>query len=186
MEIKSSFFEFLLASNDTELADFQQWVYQPGMEFNSRETWWGAKKPRASAHEGVDLCCFADARGQVKELAPHTRIPATFAGEVIKIDPDFLGQSIFLRHEILAPDGRQLYTAYGHTRPAATLAVGQRVAAGEIIAAISAPPGQSARVLPHLHLTLAWMPASIPPERLTWPNLGQDPAITLIDPLAVL
>lgn len=183
---RSSFFPNLLASNHPALAHFKKWLFQPGMEFDSPETWWGEKKPRPNPHEGIDLCRFEDAAGQVKELDENIRIPATFAGEVVKIGHDFLGKSIFLRHEIFAADGRQLYTAYGHTQPSAALKVGQKVAPDEIIATIAAPPGKKTAVLPHLHLTLAWMPAAVAEEQLDWQNLGRDPAITLFDPLALL
>jgi murein DD-endopeptidase MepM/ murein hydrolase activator NlpD len=168
------------------MAGFKRWLFQPGMRFNSRETWWGERKPRATPHEGVDLCCLEDAGGQIKNLDKNIKIPATFAGEIIKIADDFLGQSIFLAHEIYATDGRQLCTAYGHTRPLASLQLGQIVAAGEIIAAVSSTADKKSKVTPHLHLTLAWLPVPLEPDRLTWPNLGRDPAITLLDPLAVL
>ena len=181
----SKFFDYLRASNGPALAGFTEWLFQPGMLFNSRETWWGERQPRSTPHEGLDLCWFAEAAGRISRVDQHLRIPATFAGEIIKIDRDFLGKSIYLGHEICAADGRQLYTAYGHTRPVASLQVGNRVAAGEIIATIAAASGRKTRVLPHLHLTLAWMPVPIAPDRLDWQNLGRYPDITLIDPLSV-
>lgn len=183
--IKSSFFEYLLSSNQPQMEGFARWIIHQGMLFNALETWWGGKQPRPSPHEGLDLCCFEDASHQVKRVDKTTKIPATFAGEVLRIAPDFLGKSIFLGHEILAADGRRLCTAYGHTRPFGSLKVGKRVAAGEIIAVIGAP-GKKTRVLPHLHLTFAWLPVTLDPERLTWPNLAQNRDITLIDPLSVL
>ena len=56
---------------------------------------------------------------------------------------------------------------------------------GEVIAQIAAP-GPKTKISPHLHLTFAWIPVPTDPGRLTWPNLGTDPSITLLDPLAVL
>jgi murein DD-endopeptidase MepM/ murein hydrolase activator NlpD len=185
-DIKSSFFDYLLASNRPYMAGFKKWLFQPGMLFNSQETWWGEKKPRATPHEGLDLCCFADATGQIKQLDKNIKIPATFAGKIVKIDCDFLGKSIYLSHEIFAADGRQLYTAYGHTEPLAAIQVGKVVEAGEIIAAVAAGPGKSPKLPSHLHLTLAWIPVSRPPDRLNWPNLGADRTITLIDPRSIL
>ena len=183
---KSEFFDYLLASNGPALAGFKNWFFQPGMAFNSGQTWWGEKQRRSCPHEGIDLCCFEDSRGQLRQVGPDLRIPATWAGKIIKLARDFLGQSIYLGHEILAADGRQLCTAYGHTRPLASLEVGQPVAAGAIIAALAAAPGKKTRVPPHLHLSLAWIPVALDPDRLDWQNLGRDPAITLIDPLSVL
>jgi murein DD-endopeptidase MepM/ murein hydrolase activator NlpD len=183
---KSKFFDYLLAGNGLASPAFQSWLFQPGMEFASLETWWGKKQPRSCPHEGIDLCCFEDAAGQLRQVGQDLKIPATFAGKIIRLARDFLGKSIYLSHEILTADGRQLCTAYGHTRPLASLQVGQQVAAGEIIAALAAANGKKTRVPPHLHLTLAWIPLAIDPNRLDWQNLCRDPAITLIDPLSVL
>ena len=184
--INSSFFDYLLASNRPHMAGFKRWLFQPGMLFNSQETWWGEKKPRATPHEGLDLCCFEDLTGQIKQLDKNIKIPATFAGKIVKIDRDFLGKSIYLSHEIFAEDGRQLYTAYGHTEPWAAMQAGKVVAAGEIIAAIPEVMGKKTKIPPHLHLTLAWIPVSLPPDRLNWPNLGADRTIKLIDPRSIL
>jgi len=183
---KSDFFNYLLASNRPYMAGFRKWLWQPGMEFNSRETWWGEKKPRATPHEGLDLCWFEDLTGQIKHLDENIKIPATFAGKIVKIGHDFLGKSIYLSHEIFAADGRQLYTAYGHTEPLAAMQVGMVVAAGEIIAAVAAGSGKSPGIPGHLHITLAWIPVSRPPDRLNWQNLGADRTITLIDPRSIL
>jgi murein DD-endopeptidase MepM/ murein hydrolase activator NlpD len=183
--IKSTLFDDLLANNRMSMAGFKRWRFQPGMLFNSRETWWGDKNPRATPHEGLDLCCFEDRDGKIKNLAKEINLPAAFAGEIIKIGRDFLGQSIFISHEIFSEDRRQLCSAYGHTKPRANLSVGLQVAAGEIIAVVSFS-GRKSAVPPHLHLTFAWIPVPIDPERLNWPNLGRAPAITLIDPLTIL
>lgn len=184
-DLDSRFFDYLLQANPN-LAGFKKWLFQPGMLFNSLETWWGEKKPRATPHEGLDLCWFEDLTGQIKQLDQHIKIPATFAGQIVKIGRDFLGQSIYLRHEIWAADGRQLYTAYGHTEPLAAIQVGKVVAAGEIIAALAAGPGKSPRIPSHLHLTLAWIPVSLSTDRLNWQNLGADRDITLLDPQSIL
>ncbi len=156
------------------------------MLFKSLETWWGEGKPRATPHEGLDLCWFEDLTGQIKQLDKNIKIPATFAGKIVKIGQDFLGKSIYLSHEIFAADGRQLYTAYGHTEPLAAIHVGQEVAAGEIIAALAAGPGKGPRIPSHLHLTLAWIPVSLPTDQLNWQNLGADRTIRLIDPQSIL
>ena len=56
---------------------------------------------------------------------------------------------------------------------------------GEIIATVSAPANRKTAVPPHLHITLALIPDSIPATQLTWDNLGVEPTITLLDPLDV-
>ncbi len=180
--IHSRFFDYLLTSNSPQMTGFRRWLFQPGMLFNAPETWWGEKKLRATPHEGLDLYCFADAAGQIKELDEQIKIPAAFAGKIVKTGNDFLGKSIFISHELFAEDGRQLYTAYGHTRPLAAIRAGQVVAAGEIIATLAAPSGKNTGIPGHLHITLAWVPKSMPSDRLNWQTLSADRSITLIDP----
>ncbi len=184
--IKSRFYDYLLAANGSQMAGFKNWHFQPGMLFNSLETWWGEKKPRAIPHEGLDLCCFEDTAGLINWLDQSIKIPATFAGEIVKIGRDFLGQSIYLSHDIFASDGRQLYTAYGHTRPLPSLRVGQPVAAGDLIGTVAAPSRKKIKVPHHLHLSLAWIPVGLPREDLNWQNLGADRTISLIDPQSIL
>ena len=116
----------------------------------------------------------------------QTQIPAAFAGQVVKIDRDFLGKSIYISHAIYTAGDRQLLSAVGHTVPRDGLKTGQQVAAGEIIAAVSGFPGKKSNLPPHVHLTFAWVPVDFSVDQLTWKNLGTDPEITLIDPLAVI
>jgi murein DD-endopeptidase MepM/ murein hydrolase activator NlpD len=185
--LKSRFLEDLLAANQPHLATFRRWLLTPGMLFQAGEQWWGEQRRRPTPHEGLDLCCFEDAAGRRQRLDSNTRIPATYAGRIIRIAPDFLGESVYLSHEIFSPEGLKLHTLYGHLKPRPDLQAGQEVAAGEIIGTISeGPAGPKAPIAPHLHITLAWLPAALAPERLDWPNLRRDPAITLIDPLLLL
>ena len=165
---------------------FKRWLFQPGMLFNSLEQWWGTKGQRAVAHEGLDLYSFEDAQGIIKIVDRSIKIPAAFAGKIIKIDQDFLGKSIYLSHEIYSAGGRQLFSIYGHTAPLKALQPGKIVAEEEIMAAISGSPPQKSTISPHLHLSFAWIPPTISPDQLNWPNLNHDPAITLIDPLSCL
>ncbi len=185
-KLKSRFINHLMAENRRQLGNLARWVFQPGMLFQATETWWGKRRPRPSPHEGLDLCTFAESDGSVRHLEIATRIPAALAGTVAGIVPDFCGSSLFLRHEGFDRDGRRLYTAYGHTDPLESLTIGQTVAAGEIIAQISRAFGQKNTVLPHLHLTFAWIPASVEASRLNWTTLAQDRAVTLLDPLPAL
>jgi hypothetical protein len=184
-ELKSRFFADLLAHNQPQLAGWRRWVFLPGMRFRGLRQWWGAEKPRPAPHEGIDLCSFEDTGGNIVRVDGNLKIPATFAGAIVKIAADFLGQSIFLSHEIYSDSGRQLFTIYGHTEPRAALAAGQAVAEGEIIAEIAASAGDKNIPL-HLHLTFAWVPLPLPAAQLSWEMLSADPSITLLDPLLIL
>jgi len=177
---------FMLDHNRPRMAGFKGWVFHPGMRFQAREKWWGDQGSRAVPHEGLDLYSFETGGGRVKTVDRRTQIPAAFAGQVVKIEPDFLGKSIYIVHAIYADGGRQLLSAVGHTVPREGLQPGQAVAAGEIIAAVAGGSGPKPDLPPHLHLTFAWVPEDFRLDHLTWKNLGHDPGIRLIDPLLVI
>lgn len=185
-DLKSPFFQYLLALNQPHLDNFQKWIFLPGMLFNSLEKWWGNNGARSAPHEGLDLCSFENIQGKRTTLDRRTKIPAAFAGEIVKIDRDFLGKSIYISHEIFDERGRQLYSAYGHTAPKDSLKTGSQVAEGESIGTISNVSGQKLAILPHVHITFAWIPGPIALNDLNWDHLGKNPGITLIDPLSVL
>ena len=185
-DLQSKFMEFMVEHNRPQMAGFKRWVFHPGMRFQAWQKWWGDQGPRAASHEGLDLYTFEDVDGRVKTVDQHIQIPAPFAGHIVKIDRDFLGKSIYLSHAIFAAGGRQLLSALGHTVPRDFLKTGQQVASGEIIATISGFPGKPTNLLPHVHLTFAWVPVDCSADQLTWKNLGNDPGITLIDPLTVI
>ena len=81
MNLSSRFFTYLVELNRPYLDGWQKWLWEPGMLFQAPETWWGDPKPRPAPHEGLDLCCFIDDQGNIKNLAAnHIKIPAAFAG----------------------------------------------------------------------------------------------------------
>jgi murein DD-endopeptidase MepM/ murein hydrolase activator NlpD len=114
------------------------------------------------------------------------KIPAAFSGEIVKIEPDFLGISIYISHEIFTGPGRQLFSAYGHTAPLDSIKAGSRVKEGETIAVISGGSGKKGSIMPHLHITFAWISTPIALNDLSWDNLAKNRNITPIDPLSVL
>ena len=83
--------KFLLEHNRPRMAGFKQWVFQPGMRFQALQKWWGDQGPRAAPHEGLDLYSFEDGAAWSTLWISHTQIPAAFAGHIVKIQPDFLG-----------------------------------------------------------------------------------------------
>jgi murein DD-endopeptidase MepM/ murein hydrolase activator NlpD len=178
--------EFMVEHNRPRMDGFKHWVLHPGMLFRAPGKWWGDQGARSTPHEGLDLYRFEVAGGLTNNVDQHTRIPAAFAGRIVKIDRDFLGRSIYMSHAIFTDDGRQLLSAFGHTVPRESRQIGDYVAAGEIIATISGFPGKRAALAPHVHLTFAWVPVPLDLERLDWETLADDPGITLIDPLTVI
>lgn len=185
-KMKSNFSGYLVENNRPHMDGFKKWIFHPGMLFNSFEKWWGDKKRRPTAHEGIDLCCFEDSSGMIKKVDKNTKIPAAFSGKIVKIIDDFLGKSIYITHDIFDDSGRQFYTAYGHTNPFDSIEINKNVKAGEIVGLVSGFPGKKASILPHLHITFAWIPVSIHIDDLNWNTLANDGRIKLIDPLSVL
>jgi hypothetical protein len=185
-ELQSKFVEFMVARNRPRMDGFRRWVFHPGMLFNAPGKWWGDQGARYTPHEGLDLYRFEDADGNMTTVDQHTQIPAAFAGHIVKIHRDFLGESIYMSHKIFTAGGRQLLSAFGHTVPRESLKTGHYAAAGEVIGAIAGCPGKKISLAPHLHLTFAWVPVRLALDRLDWKNLADDPEIALIDPLTVI
>lgn len=51
------------------------------------------------------------------------------------------------------------------------------------ILATTANVREHARILPHVHITVAWIPVSFPHERLTWKMINAPQITTLCNPL---
>lgn len=163
--------------------DFAAWLIIDGMGFQDRNKWWDSG-PRQKMHEGLDLVYYRSTTGGLGRLAPGHSVPAAYDGKVAKSLSDFLGKSVFLAHEIFDGQERRLYSVYGHTVPYPDLQCGQTVKAGAALARI-APAKPTQKVVPHLHLTLAWVPAALSPDILDWQRLTTDRDIELLDPAMI-
>ena len=173
----------LVQCNRLREIGFEKWLFYPGMLFSSVEKWWGDRGTRPTAHEGLDICLYRTKDGQICRLTPDTMIPAMYDGRVVRLDDDFLGKSVYVRHEAYDDEGRPFFTIYGHIVPADHIRVGVSLRQGEIFATISAFEKKKVRILPHLHLSVARIPESFPCENLNWSVLGEQEQISLLDPL---
>lgn len=165
---------------------FQEWVFSPGMLFNDREKWWGDLTERDHPHEGLDICLHRDQENRIVRLDGNTKIPAFYAGKVVRIFNDFLGKTIITEYTPPRYETGRLYILYGHTEPFSGLHPGRDVKKGESIATISDRRRSQAGIAPHLHISLAWAPAILPHNQLDWRNIGDATLMTLLDPLHVL
>ncbi len=179
------YFDQLLALNRPRWPDFCHWGFHAGMLFQANQQWWGRQQLRPQPHEGLDICWFLDVAGSRRSLEADTVIPAPFRGRVVSTCQDFLGQSIFLLHAGLLPPDYRLLTALGHVSPFPGVVRGTELEEGEAMATLSSAGGRRNRVPPHLHLTVAIVPADFPVAEISWPTLSNSGAITLIDPLMV-
>jgi hypothetical protein len=179
------FCEKLVQHNNLLQRGFAQWAFYPGMLFNAQDKWWGDGGRRASAHEGIDICLYRDSGGALQFIPKAARIPVIYAGQVKRILDDYLGSTLYLAHEIYDSRGNQCYTIYGHVAPCAGIAPGDNIRDGEIVAAIADTEDRKIHILPHVHISVAWIPENFPSEQLNWSMLKQASVITLLNPLDI-
>jgi len=173
----------------TNSLDIQEWLFYPGMLFGSTKTWWSASSDRKSGHEGIDLCYFRTSSGTRGSLPGGALIPVLFDGTIVHTISDFIGKTMFVRHSWIRDGNNELYTVYGHVLPLAPSPSADTVGAGNIIAAISAIDRPVRGMLPHLHLSCAWIERSVSPDHLDWDMMKRGPLnrlIRLIDPLPLI
>jgi hypothetical protein len=183
---KTGFSRCLVRCNGLDEIGFESWVFYPGMLFNSLDKWWGEGGDRPRHHEGIDLCLYRDKQGQNFRLDGATKIPVMYAGKIIKIEEDYLAHSLYVRHKIYDGNGRQLYTIYAHTEPYTGVDTGSIVNEGDIIATIAGDENKKEIMLPHVHISMAWVSESLPCERLNWDTMNESGLVTLCDPLEVI
>ncbi len=101
---------------------------------------------RREVHLGIDVFC-APGTPVVAPLDARVHVKANNAREL-----DY-GPMLILTHE--TPDGHRFHSLFGHLALASieALSVGQRIAKGEAIAAVGAPP-ENGNWAPHLHFQL--------------------------------
>ena len=107
-------------------------------------------------------------------------------GKIIKVDDDYIGKSVYVSHKIYGSHKRQLYTVYSHTRPYSSVVAGSRVSVGDIIATIEDAGKKKAKMLSHIHLSMAWIPRPFACENLNWQAMNDPRMVTLCNPLEVI
>lgn len=180
----STFCECLIGLN--ALQSFSSWAFHHGMLFGAQMTWWGTKAKRRSSHEGLDLCLYVDGEGRPTTFGVGKRVPVIYQGHIIKIDDDFLGKSIYVKHAFRDGSGNVLYTAYGHTKPAHGTDINVTIGEGEVIATIADTRGKKTAPPPHLHISMVWAPESLPEGDLNWDTISARQIVKPVDPLEFL
>ena len=183
---ESNFATSIVKQNNLVLPGFQRWAFYPGMLFDAEYAWWGDGKKRARPHEGLDMCLYEDRQGTQHALSSSVRIPAIYEGLVVKVDDDFLGKSIYVKHGLFDSSGNVLFTAYGHTAPARGIRPGLEVAEGQVMATVAGDAGKKGAPPPHLHISAVWVPESLGWDDLDWATISAREAVRPVDPLGLL
>ena len=109
-----------------------------------------------------------------------------YDGKVVNLLDDFPGRTVTMAHSISDKSGSRFCTMYGHTALSCDLHVGKNINQGEIIATAAELAPTVTDILPHLHISMGWVNASIAFHRLDWKIIGARDAVSLIDPLCAI
>jgi hypothetical protein len=180
------FHERLLFFNNLDSLGFEEWIFRPEMLFGSFYKWWGDLGKRQRPHEGLDLCLYRTKEGDINYLTEVTKIPVILEGQVAKVSEDFLGESVFVSHGVYDANGSQLYTIYGHIKPANHIRPRERLSEGDIIGVIADTRNSRVAIPRHLHVSVAWIPDTTPMPELGWQMINDPTKVVLLDPLSVI
>lgn len=180
---KSCFCKNFIKINNLDKIEFDEWFFHPGMLFNNINKWWAPYDYRKTPHEGVDFYLFKDKKGSCSNIQIETKIPIIFEGEVVKIDNDFLGKSIYLSHDIFNDNNCKLHSIYAHTAPHHLIKIGNTLDKNEIISTLAPTKTQKQKIPPHLHLSTVWLPDSTQYNKLNWETINNPQIATLCNPL---
>lgn len=154
------------------------------MLFQDPGCWWKPAR-RAHLHEGVDFRGFYEGPGgKVREVSTDL-VPSLFDGVVVRINEDFLGRTVWMKHPAVRREKLLLFSAFGHIVPEENITEGQSICQGEAVGRI-APGKKGASLGKHLHMSVFWAPTFLRPEGLNWQDLPASRMIRLFDPLSIV
>ena len=180
------FTELIIEANGLDRNGFQNWVFCPGMLFNSPHKWWGDHGLRDFPHEGIDLCLYRDGANQTRRFDENIRIPVIHDGVVRSIFTDYLGKAIIVEHEETDDTTTRFLSIYAHTRPRAVVEIGLTLRKGDIIATIADTSSSKAGIRPHLHFSLGFPSANLKYDAFVWNTIRNPDLVTLMDPIDII
>ncbi len=149
------------------------------MHFSDPYQWWNTKK-RQCRHEGLDIATFLDYSASVQSFPENAFVPVFLPGIAVHTHEDFLGHTLYVRHDQIRQQSKVLYSLYAHVDTAVT--PGEAMPAETIIARLSSIV-PSKTISPHLHFSIAWVEENLKFENISWENIADHSAIELIDPI---
>ena len=97
---------------------------------------------------------------------------------------DFLGKSIFIKHENSSVDNAALCTIFGHLNPKNKIYPGMRLKEGQVIASVART--KISRVSTHLHISIGWLKKEVIGDIFDWKVISNSEALKLIDPIEII
>jgi hypothetical protein len=181
----SKFSEFFRLINTFEDSQFYSWVFLQDMLYGASLKWWGDCQARTGSHEGLDFCLFQDKEGHLYHFTGDVQIPAMYAGTIVSIIPDFLGQTVIIEHKAHDDQGHFL-TIYGHLIPREGLEIGTVLSEGDRLGTVSVPRNSLTGLLPHVHVSIAGVLGDVAYSTLNWDQIVSSVDLALVDPLDLL
>lgn len=183
--VPSQFFTDLVEKNG--ITDFDSWYFYSGMMFGSDDKWWGKGGTRPEPHEGLDICYYKNTTGDLKSLNEKTMIPVMYDGVVFDVsDDDYLGRSIFVRHDVRDKNDFFLHSVYAHANPEGGLTQGTVLRQGDLLARVADIRERNLSIPGHIHVSMVFLPEDYPKDMLKWSILAVTYQARLVDPFGYL
>lgn len=161
------------------IASLHKYVFLKGMLFSDPYQWWTTKK-RPCYHEGLDIATFLDYSATIQFFPAKTLVPVLLSGVAVHKHKDFLGHTLYVRHNQVRRRNKILHSLYAHVDIADDLR--ETIRSEAIIASLSTVA--SPRIIsPHLHISIAWIEENLKLEYISWENISGHPGIQLVDPI---
>jgi hypothetical protein len=184
--VSNLFSERLIIFNGLDWKGFEEWIFYSSMLFGSCDKWWGDRGERKGQHEGLDICLYRTGDGDIQYLDAETKVPVMFGGRVAKVCKDFLGESVFVSHNVYSLNRSRLHTVYGHIRPYDHIQPGEAMSAGGVIGVLADTREINDTIPYHLHISVAWIPDTVPSQDLDWGMMNEQAGVILMDPLQII
>ena len=162
-----------------QLASLHSFFFMKGMHFSDTDQWWNKKK-RSPYHEGLDIATFLDYSATRQFYPAKSLIPALLPGIPVHQHRDFLGHTLYVRHEQVNKQSKILHSLYAHIDIAEDL--GETISLETVIGSLSNVASPKT-IAPHLHLSIAWIDENLKLENASWENISNKTEIQLVDPI---
>ncbi|MCP3924623.1 MAG: hypothetical protein GY714_18770 [Desulfobacterales bacterium] len=151
----------------------KEWYFKDGMNFRDNTLWWGECKKRTASHEGIDFGYVIGDDG-ICNINEDFIVSNFLDGSIIKVIDDFIGKSVFVKHEIFN-ESKELFSIFGHVK---TQLEEGPIGSFDNIGTIS-----TRKNIPvHFHYSLVWIPEKTSFDLLAWDKLNSNESVLFIDP----